>query len=182
MKATDMEETLEIPEGVKVEISGSHVKMIGEKGTSERDFKDPSVTVVAEDGLVKIRAKDATKREKKRLFTIKAHLKNNMKGAKEGHAYRLKICSGHFPMNVTFGNNELVVKNFIGEKVPRKLTIDPDVKLNINGEIIELDGVSKEKVGRMASSIELLTRRTGFDRRIFQDGIYIIHKDGKDII
>ncbi|NOZ81230.1 MAG: 50S ribosomal protein L6 [DPANN group archaeon] len=181
MNVKHMEEILEIPEGIKAEIAKNHVQMTGKRGTVTKDFKDPHIQLAVSDGRIVISAENATKREKRQLFTIKAHLKNLFKGAAEGHVYRLKICSGHFPMNVNFQNNELVVKNYLGEKVPRKLPIDPDVKVDVKGEVVELEGVSKEKVGKAASSIELLTRRVGFDRRIFQDGIYIIHKDGKDI-
>ena len=55
------------------------------------------------------------------------------------------------------------------------------MKLKVNKEEIVVSGIDKEKVSQAAASIETLTRRQGFDRRRFQDGIYIISKDGKKL-
>ena len=41
---------------------------------------------------------------------------------------------------------------------------------------------NKELVGVTASDIELLTKVKNRDRRIFQDGVYIINKDGKVLV
>jgi len=46
-----------------------------------------------------------------------------IRGVTEGYTYKLKICSGHFPMNVSLKGDVLEIKNFIGESVPRKLKI-----------------------------------------------------------
>ena len=104
-----------------------------------------------------------------------------IKGSNEGHVYELKICSGHFPMNVSIQGKELVVKNFIGEKFPRRLKIQEGVIVKIEGEKITVEHTSKEIAGQSAANIEQLTRRPNFDSRIFQDGIYITVKDGKQI-
>ena len=77
--------------------------------------------------------------------------------------------------------NKFVVKNFIGEKVPRTVSINEGVSVKIEGTEIVVEGFDKEKTGQMAASIEQMTRRPGFDERIFQDGIYLIEKDGKVI-
>ena len=53
--------------------------------------------------------------------------------------------------------------------------------MKLNGEMISVTGINKEIVSQAAADIEQLTRRVGFDRRIFQDGIYIVEKDGKVI-
>ena len=103
------------------------------------------------------------------------------KGVLEGYKYTLKICSGHFPMNVSVGGGQLIVKNFFGEKVPRTLEFSKSAKVTIEGEIIHVESTDKEIAGQVAAAIEQLTRRPGFDTRVFQDGIYITNKDGKDI-
>ena len=68
-------------------------------------------------------------------------------------------------------------KNFFGEKVPRKIKFDKkNVSIKVDGTEVLVEGMDKEKVGQTAASIEQLTRRPGFDKRIFQDGIYITEK------
>ena len=61
------------------------------------------------------------------------------------------------------------------------LKFDETVKISVNGEEILVESNNKELAGQTAANIELLTRRTGFDRRVFQDGIYITEKAGKII-
>lgn len=84
-------------------------------------------------------------------------------------------------MTVAVSKNELVVKNFLGEKVPRIIKLKENVTVKIEGEHIKIESPDKELAGQCAADIEKLTRRPGFDTRIFQDGIYIINKAGKDI-
>ena len=110
------------------------------------------------------------------LGTLKSHINNMVKGVKEGFDYELKICSGHFPMNVSLDNGEVIVKNFLGESVPRKKKMQSGAEIIIKGNDITVTSADKEKAGQVAASIESLTRITNKDRRIFQDGIYITHK------
>ena len=46
----------------------------------------------------------------------------------------------------------------------------------MEGNLIYVESCDKELAGQVAADIEQTTRRPGFDRRIFQDGIYIIEK------
>ncbi|MBW3003301.1 50S ribosomal protein L6 [Candidatus Woesearchaeota archaeon] len=168
-------------EGVEVKLEGTLVTLKGEKGEVSREFRNPKVKIEFVDGKVQFKAKNATKREKTMIGTFKSHLKNMVKGAKEGHVYRLKICSGHFPMNVSINNNVLSVKNYLGEKTPRTVNIKQGVTVKIDGDFIQVESISKELAGQTAADIEQLTRITDRDRNKFQDGIYIINKDGKEI-
>lgn len=167
------------PEGVTLTVSGSAVTAKGSKGEVSRNFLHPKIKVKQIEGGIEFVVPKFTKNEKKMLFTFRAHAKNMLKGVSEGHLYKLKVCSGHFPMNVSIKGNQMEVKNFIGEAVPRKLSFKEGVDVKLDGEIIQVSGIDKELTAQTAASIEKLTRRNGFDRRIFQDGIYIIEKDGK---
>ena len=174
-------ETISFPEGVTATIVDSMITVKGSKGEVTKSFLHPKIAVkVSPDGVTFDIVK-FTKSEKKNLNSFIAHLKNMFKGSMEGHEYKLKICSGHFPMNVSVKGDTLEVKNFIGEAVPRKLKFKEGVSVKLDGEIITVTGLNKEHTSQAAASIEQLTRRNGFDRRIFQDGIYIINKDGKEV-
>ncbi|MFH0936330.1 MAG: 50S ribosomal protein L6 [Candidatus Woesearchaeota archaeon] len=84
-------------------------------------------------------------------------------------------------MNVSIKENNIIINNFLGEKIPRKAKILPNVKVDIQGDIIVLESNNKESAGQTAANIEQATRITNRDRRIFQDGIFITEKAGKSI-
>lgn len=176
-----MTEKLEIPNGIQASVNNNVLNIKG-KSESIRAFPSKKVKISTDGNKIILSSEKPTQREKRMLKTFKAHIKNMFKGVSEGHIYRLKICSGHFPMNVSVNNNVFVVKNFLGEKSPRTLKLDADkAKVKIEGDIIIVEGDNKEKVGQTAANIEQLTRIANKDRRIFQDGIYLIEKDGKII-
>jgi large subunit ribosomal protein L6 len=85
-------------------------------------------------------------------------------------------------MNVSASNGKFIIKNFIGEKVPRTVELNSRVKVSINGDEVIVEGQDKDLVGQTAADIEQLTRRPGYDKRIFQDGIFIVEKAGKRLI
>ncbi len=126
-------------------------------------------------------AKKLTQTNKKRLNSVDAHIANMMLGVTRGHRYVLKVCSGHFPMTVAVKDGRFTLKNFLGEKVPRTLTIAQEVTVKIEGDKITVESPSLELAGQVSANIEQLTRRPGFDTRVFMDGIYIINKDGKEL-
>jgi len=179
MKIDKLEDKIKIPSGVTVDVSDGCVKAKGPKGEVSRPLLSKKVTLEVAGDVVTVRTVDATKREKTILYSLSAHLKNMIKGVTEGHVYKLKICSGHFPMNISVKGSQFEIKNFIGEAVPRRMLILQGADVKMEGDIITVTGIDKEIVAQTAASIESLTRRPGFDNRIFQDGIYITEKDGK---
>jgi large subunit ribosomal protein L6 len=182
MKIKKIEETVEIPKGVQITIEGRIITVKGPKGEVKKEIRCPQVIVKEQDGKILLTSTKVTKKEKKEVNTYTAHIKNMIRGAEKSHVYELKICSGHFPMNVSVVGQELIIKNFIGEKSPRKLKILHGASVKVDGDKIKVEHVDKEVAGQTAASIEQLTRRPGFDTRIFQDGIYIINKDGKAML
>ncbi|MFH1063465.1 MAG: 50S ribosomal protein L6 [Candidatus Woesearchaeota archaeon] len=176
MKVPTLTEKLAIPDKVHIEATNQSVKVKGPKGEIERTFTFRGVELSVADGFVSITAKDATRIEKMQVGTARAHILNMFNGVTKGHVYKLKICSGHFPMNVTLSGDKFSVKNFLGEKVPRVLKIKPGAKVTLDGNNITVESIDIEKAGQIAAGIEQLTRVTDKDIRIFQDGIYIVKK------
>jgi len=172
---------IEIPEGMEVKIDAGLVTVKGKKGECSKKLIDPWIEMKVEGKEVVFTPKKHTKREKTMLWTYVSHFENMLKGASEGHVYRLKICSGHFPMNVSISGNEFIVNNFLGEKKPRIVKIKEGATVKIEGEIVVVESTSKETAGQTAADIETLTKITNRDLRIFQDGIYITEKDGKPV-
>ncbi|MGV8150990.1 MAG: 50S ribosomal protein L6 [Candidatus Woesearchaeota archaeon] len=176
-----MEYKVGIPQGVDVKLESGLFTVKGAKGEVKRRFAFKKIDIKLDGKNIVFNAPKPTKREKAAIFSTEAHLKNMFKGVLTGSTYKLKICSGHFPMKVALKGNVLEVKNYMGETVPRTLTIKPGVHVEVKEPEITVTSPDKELSGQTAASIEQLCRRASFDRRIFQDGIYIILKDGVEV-
>jgi len=82
-----------------------------------------------------------------------------IKGSSQNHVYTMKICSGHFPMNVSVSNNKLSVKNFFGEKVPRVLQLKSGV------DVVTVSKIAGHK--RLSTTeryLEFVDRKNGSGR------------------
>ncbi|NJE30558.1 50S ribosomal protein L6 [Thermococcus sp. 18S1] len=174
-------EEIEIPEGVEVTVEGNTVKVKGPKGELERELKYPGVQIFTEDGKVVVFKEFPRKRDVAIARTFKAHIANMLRGVTEGFTYKLKIVYSHFPMTVKVQGNEVVIENFLGEKNPRRAKILPGVTVRVSGQEVIVEGIDREAVGQTAANIEQATKITKWDRRVFQDGIYIVEKAGKPI-
>jgi large subunit ribosomal protein L6 len=172
---------IEIPQGVEVEIEGSRIVVKGNGKENSREFKLGEISLEKKENSVVVWCKDGTKNEKKVINTFGAHIKNLMDGIVEDFKYELKICFVHFPITVEINGNEALIKNFLGEKTPRKCSIPNGVKAELNKEIITITSHNKELAGQAAANFEKATRIRLRDRRIFQDGIFIITKNGKEM-
>ena len=181
MNTKKIEGSVELPEGVQVQLEGSALTVKGKKGEVTRAFLYPTVQMAVDGKKVMLTALRATKREKKMIGTFMAHIKGMIKGANEGHTYRMKICSGHFPMKAIVRGDTFIVENFLGEKIPRTMAIPKGVAVAITGNDVTVASADKELAGQCAASIEKLTVIRGRDTRVFQDGIYITEKSGKEI-
>jgi large subunit ribosomal protein L6 len=178
MKIKELKEMIAIPKGVEVKAEKGLITAKGQKGECKKMLFDPKINIEVKEGNVVFTAKNATKKQKTGIWTFRSHTENLMKGAAEGHVYSLKICSGHFPMNVSVSGKEFIVNNFLGEKNPRKLQLKDGVDVKVEGDKVTVESCSKELAGQTAADIETLTKITNRDLRIFQDGIYITEKDG----
>ncbi|AFL94818.1 50S ribosomal protein L6 [Thermococcus cleftensis] len=174
-------EEVEIPEGVEVTVENNVVKVRGPKGELERELRYPGVQIFTEDGKVVVFKEFPRKRDIAIARTFKAHIANMIRGVTEGFTYKLKVVYSHFPMTVKVQGDEVVIENFLGEKNPRRAKILPGVTVKVRGQEVIVEGIDKEAVGQTAANIEQATRITKWDRRVFQDGIYIVEKAGKPI-
>ncbi|MBW6442487.1 50S ribosomal protein L6 [Patescibacteria group bacterium] len=177
----ELYQEIEIPKGVDVELVGSLLTIKGPEGENKREFRIKKLELKKEGDTLIVGNKKASKNEKKLMNTIAAHIRNMILGVNKKFEYKLKICYSHFPITVEKKGEEVSVKNFIGEKVPRRVIIPQGVEVDLGKEIITVQSSDKELAGQFSASLEKLTRIRRKDRRIFQDGIFIISKNGKEI-
>jgi large subunit ribosomal protein L6 len=102
-------------------------------------------------------------------------------GVQEKFEYELKAVFSHFPMTIESKGNDILIKNFLGEKTPRKTQIPKGVEIEIDGNLIKIRSTDKELVGRAAAKLEAATNIRNRDKRIFQDGIFMTKKQGVEI-
>ena len=177
----ELYQKIEIPEGIETEITENALKIRGPEGEVEKKFNTNNLEFKKEDNKIIIGNKKATKKEKKLMNTIASHIKNMIKGVQEKFEYQLKICFSHFPISIEIKEKESVIKNFLGEKLPRKTKILEGVEVEVDNSIIKVRSVNKELAGQVAANFETATKIRKKDKRVFQDGIFIINKAGKKI-
>ena len=177
VKLDRIEHTVEIPEGVSASIDGDTVTITGPKGSVSRDFASARHDIFQEGGALIVRIDVPRRKERALAGTWNAHLNNMVKGVTDGFTYTLKALYSHFPMTLAVQGNQLIVNNYFGERVPRSANIlaGVDVKVQNKTEIV-VSGIDKEAVGQTAANIERSTTVKKRDRRVFQDGIYLIEK------
>ena len=174
------EREVSLTEGVSAVIEQGVIKIKGKHGECQRGI-EKGIKARLENSSILIETGNNTQRDKKKIGSVEAHIKNMAKGVAEGHVYKMKICSGHFPMHVSVSGTEFVIKNFFGEKIPRVLKLKEGVNVKVEGDIVSVESADKDLASQVAADIEKLMRRTKYDIRVFQDGIWIFNKDGNDI-
>ena len=179
----DLKEEIIVPEGITASLDEN--KIIMKKDSDELIRKiNPMVNIKLEGDKIVLEIKKASKKGKKVFGTTKAHLNNMIKGLTEKFKYKLQITNVHFPMTVKIdeSKNELAINNFLGEKTDRIIRLVQGVSIKADKEFIEIEDCDIEKAGQCAANIEKGAKPKNKDRRIFQDGIYLIEKPGRTFL
>jgi len=179
-KLDHISHSIALPEGASASIEGDTVTVSKDGQSLSREFRHPKVEVrEAEEGL-EIFVNLPRRSDKAIAGTWAAHLRNMVHGIDEGFEYRLKVVFSHFPMSLKVEGKKLTINNLFGEKVPRvaKLPWSPaEVEVRVENKTdVVVRGADREKVGQTSANIERACRIKNRDRRVFQDGIYIISK------
>ena len=192
MARKDLREEIEITEGINAVIEGDKIIIKkGEagseksEGANELERKlDRRVDIKINGNKIILESKQTTKNDRKMFGTMKAHINNMITGLTEKFKYKLQIANVHFPMNVSHDKdkNILIIKNFLGEKKDRIVKLVEGVEIKVGKEDIELESINIEKAGQCAANIEKGAKVRNKDRRIFQDGIFIIEKPRRNFM
>ncbi len=165
-------EKIKPPDKTSVEVKNSTLVVTGQRAF-EIPFDKKVISAVIDKGelVLKIIGKP-TKPKLAKLRTIAAHVKNAFKGMSAGFSKKLQVVYSHFPISLEVKEGKVLIKNFLGEKVPRTAEIVKDVRVVVNGQEIEVSGFDKYAVGQTAENVVRATKVRQKDRRVFQDGIY----------
>ena len=179
VKLDQIRHEIALEDGVSASVEENTLTMTGSNGSMSRAFEHPKVNVSVEGSNVIVQCELPRRKEKALCGTWRAHINNMRTGVTDGFVYRLKAVYSHFPMTLNVTGPTLQIKNLFGEKVPRvaNLIYHGDVVVSIEGKSdVVVTGVDREKVGQTAAIIKRACKIRGRDRRIFQDGVYIVSK------
>ncbi len=177
----ELYQEVEVPEGIEANLDGAKLTIKGPEGENTREFKIGKLNIEKKGNKIVIGNPKATKTDKRLMNTLAAHIKNMIRGVQEKFEYKLKICFSHFPISVETKGSEAIIKNFLGEKIPRKCKIVSGVDVKVDKDIITITSQNKELAGQVAANFEMATKVGNRDRRVFQDGIFITNKCGVEI-
>ncbi len=176
MTTKEMIETIKIPEGINFEVNGNTLTLKSGKGELKREFKSHRIKFEKKESALIVIGTPANRQTSALLNTIVAHTINMVKGLKFGFKYDLQISYSHFPMTAELKNKEIFIKNFLGEKFPRKAKVVGDTKVEIKGQDVKVSGHNLEEVSQTAANISQASKVRGRDIRRFTDGIYLVER------
>lgn len=165
-----------LPPEVTAMLEGRSMTVKGPLGELKRDFSILPIHIEVLLDKVTFKSFWSTKKERALIGTAATHMKNMVKGVSKGFFYKLRIVFSHFPITVKVLPNKIQIENFIGERSPRFAKIQGNVKVNVQGDNIIVQGSNLEDVSQTAANIELSTKIKHKDARVFLDGIYIYEK------
>jgi len=177
---TKLSEKMQIPEGISCHYK-DEIFSCSKSGVSlSRRMHIPGVQFQIKGNEIHLDTAKGNKNQFKMMKSNIAHLNNLFKGLNEKYTYQLEACNVHFPMTLKVDAGKLTINNFLGEKVPRHALILPDVHVDVKGQKITVTSHNKDHAGQTAANIEKATKIRNRDRRVFQDGIFITEKPGRN--
>ncbi len=167
---------IELPTGASAEISGTTITIKAGNKSVSKTFSAEGISFSKEPNAVVLTADRLSNREVSKMNAIVSHIENLVKGTQKDYEYKMGIVFSHFPMTVNVKDNVVEINNFLGEKKSRKAKVIPGVKVVVKGKDVTVTGSNKDHVGQTAANIEGAARVVGRDKRVFQDGIFIVSK------
>ena len=171
-------QTITVPEKVKVSVADSHVSVEGPKGKLEMNM--PIRTSVShEDNVLKV-SRDGDDRQAKAMHGLGRSLLNNMiQGVNEGFVKKLEINGVGFKAIVS-GNKVTMSLGFshpINYQLPEqvKVTVEKDVKVTV-------EGPDKQKVGMVAAELRSFYPVEPYKAKgVKYEGEHVRRKEGKTV-
>jgi len=140
---------IDIPNGVQVTVSeNNHVVVKGPKGQLERDF-NPKLSIKVEDNQIKIERPDDSAFMRAIHGTTRALIANMVKGVTEGFTVELEIVGIGYRANMKGKALELQ----LGYSHPIVYEPPEGIQIAVEGNIIKVSGIDKQKVGQVAAEI-----------------------------
>lgn len=165
-----------VPPDVQVEVGPDGFRVSGKLGSLSKTINLSRMRIEKKDSKIILAAEKPRAAEKALLGTAAAHLRNMVRGVTDGFKYTLKVFYVHFPISVSVEGRQVMIRNFLGEKRPRRADIVGKASVEVRGDEIIVTGADLEEVSQTAANIEQATFVTAKDRRQFQDAIVLVSR------
>jgi large subunit ribosomal protein L6 len=171
---------INIPKGTNVTKDNNYIIVKGKLGELRKEFKTKLINInVDSDKLVLESVNDRTKTVAI-LNTVNSIISNMISGTEKKYVYTLRGVYSHFPLTLAVKGKTFVINNYLGEKKSRVIDIPDNVEITVKGKDVIVKSIDKNLAGTIAGLIENSVKPKNRDRRIFQDGVYIITKGVQD--
>ncbi|CAG9797779.1 unnamed protein product [Chironomus riparius] len=182
MRTINSNQVVKLPKGVSANVKARIVTIRGPRGKLTRDFRHLAMDIrMVNRKKVMVEKWFGSKKEIAAVRTVCSHIENMIKGVTKGFQYKMRAVHAHFPINcvISEANTVIEIRNFLGEKHIRKVTMKPGVTV-VNStkqkdELI-LQGNDIEAVSLSAALIQQSTTVKDKDIRKFLDGLYVSEK------
>ncbi|KAH6559547.1 hypothetical protein KP509_1Z004300 [Ceratopteris richardii] len=183
MKTILAEDSIDIPDDVKVEMKAKQIRVTGPRGQLTRDFKHLNLDFQIIEGgkKLKVEAWFGSRKTMAAIRTALSHVQNLITGVTKGYRYKMRFVYAHFPINaiISSSNDNIEIRNFLGEKRVRKVDMLEGVSVTrsekVKDELI-VEGNDIELVSRSCALINQKCHVKKKDIRKFLDGIYVSEK------
>jgi len=170
---------IEIPEGVKIEISNKEIKVLGPKGELKQTIH-PEIKIEVQDGKILVSPRSVLSKKGRGLWGLfRALVANMVEGTSKGFEKKLEIEGVGFKANV---EGDILVLN-LGFSNPVKIKKIDGVDFSVEKNVITVSGINKERVGYMASEIRKQKKAEPYKGKgIKYQGEIIRRKEGKKVV
>ncbi|KAL9586079.1 MAG: hypothetical protein Q9203_003988 [Teloschistes exilis] len=181
MKYIHSSESLAIPDKVNVRIKSRLITVEGPRGKLQKDLSHLSVCFSRPSAnIINIELHHGSRKNVATLRTVKTLINNLIIGVTKGFKYKMRYVYAHFPINVNLEKNsetglyDVEIRNFLGEKIVRRVTMHEGVDIEISKSTkdeLTITGNSLENVSQSAADIQQICRVRNKDIRKFLDGL-----------
>jgi large subunit ribosomal protein L6 len=164
-----------IPSGAKLELKDSKLIVTGSKGSIEMVLShDVTVTISEQEVLVKKTGK--SKNAPATWGTTTRLIANMIKGVTEGFQKQLELNGVGYRMAVAGKKINLA----LGFSHPVVVDITPGIEVKIEGNVMTINGIDKQKVGQFSANIKDLKPVEPYKGKGFKYvGEIVRRKEGK---
>jgi len=165
-----------VPEGVKVELDGLKIKVLGPKGHITKNFLG-NIAITANDNRISVSPLNESKNSRAMWGTARSIINSMVFGVKEGFKEELQVNG--------VGYRAIIKGNYLnlslGKSHNTKIEIPSDIKAEApKPNLIILESVDKEKLGQfIATIIKQRPPEPYKGKGIRRKGQYVQRKEGK---